>query len=79
MVSVNRPLNFMVLTGMLSRNEKWSETMNATNDQFFPVSAKGQYPKVSSSPRIRDAEIWSLTGLDRLCGLAAQTPGSRSL
>ena len=79
MVSVNRHVNFMVLTGMLSRNEKWSEKMNATNDQFFPVSAQGQYPKVSSSPCIRDTETWSLTGFDRFCGSAAQTPEFQSL
>ncbi|PIL32822.1 transporter [Ganoderma sinense ZZ0214-1] len=36
----------MVLTNMLSRNVKWAEAMNATNDQFFPISAQAQHPKV---------------------------------
>ncbi|KAI1791404.1 carbonic anhydrase 1 [Ganoderma leucocontextum] len=48
MASVNHDPNSMVLTNMLSRNEKWAEAMNvATREQFFPNSAEGQHPKVS--------------------------------
>ena len=48
MAVVNHDPNSMVLTNMLSRNEKWAEAMNvATREQFFPNSAEGQHPKVS--------------------------------
>ena len=48
MAADNSAPNSMVLTNMLSRNEKWAEAMNvATREQFFPNSAEGQHPKVS--------------------------------
>ncbi|KAM5545069.1 hypothetical protein V8D89_001180 [Ganoderma adspersum] len=46
MAADNCDPNSMVLTNMLSRNEKWVEAMNAIDDQFFPTSAQGQYLKV---------------------------------
>lgn len=47
MASVNCTHNSMVLTNLLRRNEKWVEAMKATDDQFFPVHAQSQKPKVS--------------------------------